>query len=84
MRKVLTGKCFADGEEVKQKASEALKGIGIDQFAKLSGAVGRRLCGCAASSGDALKVRSLTLTEWALNAGLLHPSPRPATLGGGR
>ena len=32
MKKVLKGKQFADGEEVKQKMSEALKGIKIDKL----------------------------------------------------
>ena len=32
MKKVLKGKHFADMEEVKQKKSEALKGIKTDQF----------------------------------------------------
>ena len=32
MKKVLTGKHFADVEEVKQKTVEALKGIKIDEF----------------------------------------------------
>ena len=32
MKKVLRGKCFADVEEVKQKMTEALKGIRIKEF----------------------------------------------------
>ena len=32
MKKVLKRKCFADVEEVKQKMSEALKGITINKF----------------------------------------------------
>ena len=32
MKKVLKGKCFADGEEAKQKMAEALKGIRIYEF----------------------------------------------------
>ena len=32
MKKALKGKHFADGEEVKQKMAEALKGIKIDEF----------------------------------------------------
>ena len=32
MRNVLKGKHFADVEEMKQKAAEALKGIKIDEF----------------------------------------------------
>ena len=32
MKKVFKGKCFADVEEMRQKAAEALKGIKIDEF----------------------------------------------------
>ena len=32
MKKVLKGKCFTNVEEVKQKMSEALEGIKIDEF----------------------------------------------------
>ena len=32
MKKVLKGKHFADVEEVKQKAAEALKGVKTDEF----------------------------------------------------
>ena len=32
MKKVLEGKCVADVEEVKQKTTEALKGIKINEF----------------------------------------------------
>ena len=36
MKKVLKGKHFADVEEVKQKTTEALRGIKIDEFKNCS------------------------------------------------
>ena len=36
MKKVLTGECFVDVEEVKQKPAEALKGSKIGEFKNFS------------------------------------------------
>ena len=53
MKKVLTGKWFADvEEEVKQKIAEALKGIKIDPFKTCFEHRGKRLKRCIASNGE--------------------------------
>ena len=59
MKKVFKGKCFADVEEMRQKAAEALKGIKIDEFKNCFEQCERCLRRCIASNGEYLKVTEL-------------------------
>ena len=53
MKKVLTGKWFADvEEEVKQKMAEALKGIKINEFKNCLKQWEKSLDRCSASNGE--------------------------------
>ena len=55
MKKVLKGKHFADVEEVKQKTSEALKGIEIDEFKHCCEQWKKHVDGCIASNAEYLE-----------------------------
>ena len=52
MKKVLRGKHSADVEKVKQKTTEALKGIKIDQFKNGFERWKKHLDTCIASNGE--------------------------------
>ena len=52
MKKVLRGKCFANGEQVKQKMAEALKGIKTYEFKNCFEQWKKCLNRCIASNGD--------------------------------
>ena len=52
MIKVLKGKCFADIEEVRQKMTEALTGIKIDEFKNCFEQWKKRLDRCITSNGE--------------------------------
>ena len=61
MKKVLKGKHFANVEEVKQKMTEALKGIKIDKFKNCFEQWKKRLNRCIASNGEYFE------SDWSLN-----------------
>ena len=61
MKKVLRGKHSADVEKVKQKTTEALKGIKIDQFKNGFEWWKKYLDTCIASNGEYFQ------GDWSLN-----------------
>ena len=63
LKKGLTGKRFADGEEVKQKTAETQKGIKINKVKHCFEQWEKRLNGCTASVERTLKVPEVEIRK---------------------